>query len=743
MKRMLALLLTVTVLMALAPATSLAADTTFTLMVYMCGTDLESDGGLATADLNEMIASKIPAHGNLIVYVQTGGTRTWSNSVMTNKIGERWTLDKDGLTQVDSLGKVDMGKGETFQQFLQYGFENFAADRYGLILWDHGAGATDGVCYDEISGDSLNMAEIYSALNNAAREPAFHKFSFVGFDACLMANYEMAVHLEPYADYMIASEETEPGDGWNYKSWLPLLVKNSDADIATVGAKIVDSFVQSVDSSYGDFGTLSVADLSKLDALRAAVETMGESLKGEIDGGNFSSISRLRQNVRSFGETSDAASDMIDLGVFASLYERYSSTGAAALRAALDDVVVYSKHTSNLTDITGLAVLVPYSTRDTASTYLAAYDTQNLMPNYTAFVKSMLDNMGAGSYSFSQTSVTQQSVQDATVDWFSQYSTDTQSYYDAYQGLWSGMTSDTSTQEPSGSTGDTGTSEFSLDNFLNTLFGDSTETFNASATDVYDLWGDTSSTSGSTVNSATFGDLWGTQTDTQPATVDITSGDQTYTVDNPFANAQGDSAYSVTLSEEDMQYLASADACLMMDISEEDFPCYLDLGYTQDVIVDWNQGKLYGLFDGTWPTLDGQMVCIYDQVANESFIRSLIPVLLNGNETYLLVVFDETNPGGIVVGETEGYTESGQPARGYEKLKEGDIVIPQYDLLYWDENDELCTEPYEGDPITVGADGYIAFGYDDVLPDFDYAYGFCLNDVFGDYQYTDFITLSY
>jgi len=431
------------------------------------------------------------------------------------------------------------------------------------------------------------------------------------------------------------------------------------------------------------------------------------------------------------------------LGVFASLYERYSADGAASLRAALSDAVVYSGHTSNITDISGLAVLVPYSTRSQASTYLAVYDTQNLMPSYTAFIRSMVDNMSSGSYSFGQTSVTQQSVQDATVDWFSQYATDTESYYNAYQGLWGAMGSGSSSQA-SGTTGESDSSDFSLDSFLNTLFGDTTEeTFDTDAASTYDLWGDMSSTSGSSVNSATFGDLWGSQSDTSSDTVEITSGDQTYTVSNPFAGAQGDSAYTVTLSEEDMQYLASADACLMMDVSDEDFECYLDLGYTQDVIVDWNQGKLYGLFDGTWPTLDGQMVCIYDQVANDNFIRSLIPVLLNGDETYLLVVFDEDHPGGVVVGATEGYTDAGQPARGYEPLQEGDIVIPQYDLLYWDDNDELSTEPYEGDPITVGADGTIAFGYDDVLPDFDYAYGFCLNDVFGDYQYTDFITLSY
>jgi hypothetical protein len=226
--------------------------------------------------------------------------------------------------------------------------------------------------------------------------------------------------------------------------------------------------------------------------------------------------------------------------------------------------------------------------------------------------------------------------------------------------------------------------------------------------------------------------------------VEVNADGQTYAVDNPFAGASGDYAYTVSLSEEDMQYLATAEASLMMDVSDPDFECYVDLGYTQDTIIDWNQNKVYGLFDGTWPTLDGQMVCIYDQIANENYVRSLIPVKLNGEETYLLVVFDKDHPGGVVVGASEGYNDAGQPVRGYEKLQEGDEVIPQYELIYWDENDDQQTEPFDSEtPITVGKDGYIPFGYEAVETESDYQYGFCLNDVYGGYEFTDFITLSF
>jgi hypothetical protein len=144
MKKALSLLLTALLCLALLPASASAAGETFTLMVYLCGTDLESDGGLATADLKEMIASGVKPDGGVNVYVQTGGTKTWEMKGIKDEAGERWKLTGDGMDRLESLGSVDMGDGDAFAAFLKYGFEHFPADRYGLILWDHGAGATDG-----------------------------------------------------------------------------------------------------------------------------------------------------------------------------------------------------------------------------------------------------------------------------------------------------------------------------------------------------------------------------------------------------------------------------------------------------------------------------------------------------------------------------------------------------------------------------------------------------------------------
>ena len=824
MKKLLSLLLCLVLVLGFVPETGIAASDTFTLMIYMCGTDLESKSGMATADLKEMMAGNIPEGGNVTVFIQTGGTKTWKVNGIENRESQRWTMSKNGMEKLQDLGRVNMGSQETFADFLAYGFKNFPADRYGLIMWDHGTGATGGLCYDEVSGDMLYLPEIYNGLKTGTKSVRKDKpFYFIGFDACLMATFEVACHIEPFAEYMIASEELEPGTGWRYDSWLKLLVRDPGMDMEELGPQIVDSFISAtLSANRRDYATLSVIDLSGMDNLKAAVADMGESLSAEIEGGNLSTISRLRQNVRSFGEIYNSASDMVDMTTFAEVYARFDEKSARNLKNALDDMVIYSKHTSNLSGISGLSILVPFSTRYTSSQYMGYYTKMNMYPEYAQFVKDMLNGVssGSGSFNFGIPSISQQSIQSAEIDWFSQYATDSGSYSSDAYDLWGQLYGSDSDMTSSNQ------SDFSLGGFLSYLFGGDTSSsttfdssYDSSSTslwgdmDAYSdqsfaqdsgygsgLWGsmfsdygaenwnagntssntivDTpvatnppASSSSSSLWDELFGggepeateepvvtaapanddiySLWGSLFGSEEAEessqeVTVTTAEGEVTLENPFADANSEYAYTIQLTDEQLQNLGKVEANLMMDMSDPDFECYVELGYVQKVVTDWSSGKIYGMFDGTWATLDGQMVCMYDQIANERYIRSLIPATVNGEEMYILVVFDMENPGGVVVGATEGYTENGNPARNIVELKEGDVVYPQYELIYWDEYGEQQTEPFQLDePIIAGEDGYIPFSFEKVEEDVDYKYGFCLTDIYGDYTFSDFITLEF
>ena len=98
--------------------------------------------------------------------------------------------------------------------FLDFSYNNYPSDNYSLIFWNHGGGPIYGYGVDEQYNDVLYLHELKWAMKNSPFKTK--KLSFVGFDACLMATLETAQVFAPYANYFVASEEIEPGAGWNY-----------------------------------------------------------------------------------------------------------------------------------------------------------------------------------------------------------------------------------------------------------------------------------------------------------------------------------------------------------------------------------------------------------------------------------------------------------------------------------------------------------------------------------------------
>ena len=152
----------------------------------------------------------------------------------------------------------------TLTGYIQYCAKKFPASRYELIFWDHGGGSISGYGYDEkfASSGSMGLSGIDTALKNAGV-----KFDFIGFDACLMATAENALMLTQHGDYLIASEETEPGVGWYYTNWLTAFGKNPSMPTIKLGQKIADDFVDvCAQKCPGQLTTLSVVDLAELEA---------------------------------------------------------------------------------------------------------------------------------------------------------------------------------------------------------------------------------------------------------------------------------------------------------------------------------------------------------------------------------------------------------------------------------------------------------------------------------------------
>ena len=177
----------------------------WTIFVYMCGADLESDIGCGTLDMEEMRAGT--QADNIRFVVQTGGAEVWLNDYVDSSLSQRFLISDGEIVEVYEDGLVNMGDGESFEDYISWGVENFASENMGIIFWDHGSGSIEGVCFDDLFyGVSLYLSEINSALSNVYQSIMTDKFRFIGFDACLMSTLETANIVASYADYMVASQ---------------------------------------------------------------------------------------------------------------------------------------------------------------------------------------------------------------------------------------------------------------------------------------------------------------------------------------------------------------------------------------------------------------------------------------------------------------------------------------------------------------------------------------------------------
>lgn len=119
-----------------------------------------------------------------------------------------------------------------------------------MILWNHGAGPVFGFGVDENYNDLLTLPEMQSALENSVGQSG-QKLEWIGFDACLMSSLEVADVFSDYSNYLISSQETEPGWGWNY-SFLSSL-SEPDMDGARLGQKIIDAYMDFSEAVFEEY----------------------------------------------------------------------------------------------------------------------------------------------------------------------------------------------------------------------------------------------------------------------------------------------------------------------------------------------------------------------------------------------------------------------------------------------------------------------------------------------------------
>ena len=286
----------------------------WTFMVYLAGDNNLSDAG--DTDLQEMAAVGSSDEVSIIAEFDCIGDEGHS---------KRYYVERGNLKEVADLGETDSGDPNVLLDYIAWTKENYPADRYALILWNHGGGwdkssmdtisqevgtrnfgRAEGterssssmgraffrttlqtimsletaderaICSDDGSGHSLDTVELGRVLAEA-KKLLGKKIDLMGMDACLMANLEVAYQARDYVNYIVASEENEPNNGWPYTEVLQRLVDEPDMATADFGAHIVDAYIKSY-AHTGFTVTQSAVDLSKVDELTGAMDELADAL---------------------------------------------------------------------------------------------------------------------------------------------------------------------------------------------------------------------------------------------------------------------------------------------------------------------------------------------------------------------------------------------------------------------------------------------------------------------------------
>jgi len=349
--------------------------TEWTVMVY-----LDADNNLESAgidDINEMEIVGSTTEVNIVVQVDRipysvlaanneGYADDITNGNWTNTRRYYITQDFDpymiNSDLKSDLGELNMGDPQTLIDFTNWATINYPAKKYLLVIWNHGGGfrslsLTKDIAWDDTSGgDKITMPELEYALF-AINTQIEKKIDIVGMDACFMAMTEVAYQIKDYADILVASEESEPFEGWPYDTILGELAGNPLISSGQLAVDIVDKYIFSY--PYGNI-TQSAIDLSYMDTLTSQLSNLALAIMSD------SSTTKSKYILASVGSQYYGDWDFIDLYDFCNQLLAYSNslevkTIALNIQQTLNFAVIKSEYSGgSVSGSKGLSIYFPY-----------------------------------------------------------------------------------------------------------------------------------------------------------------------------------------------------------------------------------------------------------------------------------------------------------------------------------------------------------------------------------------------
>lgn len=657
---------------------------TVTLMIYMCGTDLESGSGMATSDLVEMTKASLSDKVNILVY--TGGCSRWQNQVISSKTNQIYQIKGGGLERlVSDDGDRVMTDPDTLTRFIKWCTKYYPATRNQLIFWDHGGGSASGYGYDQKHSrqGSMSLSSIRRAIADAGV-----KFDFIGFDACLMATAENALGLADYADYLIASEETEPGIGWYYTNWLSQLSQNTSASTLSIGQKIIDDFTaMCAQQCRGQSTTLSLVDLAELQTTLPGTFSAFSQDTGEmIEEESYSKIATARSQTREFAKSNGI--NQVDL---TDLAYRVGTAEGNALAEALISAVKYNQTSRDMANSFGLSIYFPNKNISKVSSMAQTYQEVGLDPECIvkfATIQASGQAVTGGSHSafdsLSGNASYESSLGGLINSLFGgSYSGSTGSYGSGSYSSGSGAGSYGSSYGSSYGNGYGSSYGNSYGSSYGSSYGGSYEDYDSSSMlDIMNLlFGGRSLRNGTETVDMSFVSQSGLSEERILSILEQNQFDTSalHWTDNSVN-------HTMHLSPEQWQQVQR----LQLNMFYDDGEGYIDLGL-DDTCSFTPEGDLVGETDRTWLSINGQPVAYYNigtfSDGDSYTTLGRVPCILNGETVNLMIVFDDEHPEGFVAGARADYREGETDtlAKSMTGLKDGDEIRFLCDYYSYDE----------------------------------------------------------
>jgi Clostripain family len=345
-----------------SPATN-SGPRQWTYMVYMGADNTLSDAGLY--NLNDM--EKVGSSGPLAIVVQAEFSTQYTAGMPTSNTSRIYVQNDNDPTQPNlnagilvGNGNVDMANPASLTDFINWTKTNYPAQHYALVVWDHGAGwkakklsaTLKGAVEDDTSGTFMSLPD----LAKGVADSGVH-FDVINFDACLMAMYEVAYEFRGLADYMVLSEQTEPGTGDPYDTILGALAANPAMSGRTLATTIVDKYNAFYVPDTRESSTKSAIDMSQIDTLDTKIVALATALQN--DPSTTTAVQLAQANTQSYAYP--ANHDIYDFCQY--LNSRVTGTAktlTSDIITLMGSVVVDNKYTgTDVANSHGLAIYIP------------------------------------------------------------------------------------------------------------------------------------------------------------------------------------------------------------------------------------------------------------------------------------------------------------------------------------------------------------------------------------------------